>query len=67
MIAMADAVSEMLDELRALGPYDGAAEDIELKSRLETYGGLWTLSPFEDEDTFMRLKHLTLNGNSARS
>ncbi len=61
MVAMANAVSEMLDELHALGPDDGAAEDVELKSRLETYGDLWTLSPFEDEDTFTRLKHLTLN------
>ncbi len=67
MIAMADAVSEMLDELRSLGPYDAAAEDIELKSRLEAYGDLWALSPFEDDETFVRLKYLALNGeDSAR-
>ncbi len=68
MIAMADAVSEMLNELRSLGPYDAAAEGIELRSKLEAYGDLWTLSPFEDNETFIRLKHLALSGeNSAIS
>ncbi len=59
---MADAVSAMLNELRDLGPYDDdASEGIQLKSRLEAYGDLWTLSPFEDEDTFVRLKLLARN------